>query len=281
MATKKKESTKTAPTNGQVKSKRVKSNWERILQAPLRWEQVEFKPGSKSRKPHDKMGDTFDFMTYLTARTVQDRLDEAFGPIGWSTDVFPVEGVKGAWKCVITVTIDGKTASKADVAQSTDIEPVKGGASSAMKRTASHWGIGRELYRWPRIKVARGEGTKNNYPAPYPNVLKEAFHKLFSFVEDGTVGEDDTVFISKQGNLMLLEMGQLKRISTSKTKPSNRGILESIGSRDLKAAIDNGLWDGKIFLTGDRSTIDLSSKGKAYISPSQLERLKKSSHFKA
>ena len=87
-------------------------------------------------------------LAYITSRAVQDRLDEVCGPDGWQTTIRR-EG--DAYLCTLSIRVtheDGTTEfiSRTDGADATDIEPVKGGISGAVKRVAVQFGIGRYLY---------------------------------------------------------------------------------------------------------------------------------------
>jgi hypothetical protein len=94
---------------------------------------------------------------YIDARAVMDRLDEAVGPANWSDEY--TFGPNGAVLCRLSLRIDGEWVVKSDGAEFSDVEPVKGGVSDALKRAAVKWGVGRYLYRipdqWVPI-VARG-----------------------------------------------------------------------------------------------------------------------------
>lgn len=104
---------------------------------------------------------------YITNRCVMDRLDEAFGFDGWSNSF--TETTTG-FICRITVirtpennitigtniTVKDSTFYKEDGADKTKIEATKGGISDSMKRCAVHFGIGRGLYNYPRVRL-KGE----------------------------------------------------------------------------------------------------------------------------
>lgn len=85
-------------------------------------------------------------LAYVTSRAVQQRLDDACGPMGWQNS-FRVDA-DGAISCGISIYDDEKKEwiTKWDAADATDIEAIKGGRSGAMKRAGVHWGIGRYLY---------------------------------------------------------------------------------------------------------------------------------------
>ncbi len=85
---------------------------------------------------------------YITGRAIQTRLDEVFGFGGW--EVFQHETMNGdGFICTVKVWNKDlkRWITKQDVAQKTDIESLKGGASGALKRAGVLLGIGRYLYR--------------------------------------------------------------------------------------------------------------------------------------
>jgi hypothetical protein len=132
------------------------------LQAPFDPSHLEWRIGQSGitaqGKPWAKI------LCYLTARAVQDRLDEVFGVFGWSVSYREWQsGGPAAQICAITVkSTDGSLVTKEDGAESTDIESVKGGISSALKRAAVAWGIGRYLYdlgeTWAECSIERQQG---------------------------------------------------------------------------------------------------------------------------
>lgn len=92
-------------------------------------------------------------LAYVTNRAIMDRLDLVVGPENWR-NAFQA-GPEGGVLCGISIHIGDEWVTKWDGAENTDIEAVKGGLSSAMKRAAVHWGIGRYLYNlttgWARF----------------------------------------------------------------------------------------------------------------------------------
>jgi hypothetical protein len=93
---------------------------------------------------------------YVTARSVMARFDEAFGVLGWQVEYYfhepinPSKDLSPGMKCKVSVYNPElkEWISKEDGAESTDIEAYKGAISSALKRTAVCFGIGRELYEY-------------------------------------------------------------------------------------------------------------------------------------
>jgi hypothetical protein len=85
-------------------------------------------------------------LAYITNRAIQERLDDVCGPLGWKNEFS--EGPGGGVVCGISIYDKEKSqwVTKYDGADNTDIESVKGGLSSSMKRAGAQWGIGRYLY---------------------------------------------------------------------------------------------------------------------------------------
>jgi hypothetical protein len=82
---------------------------------------------------------------YITSRAIQQRLDEVFTPFGWEVAQEETKNLDG-FICTLSIFVDGRWIKKQDVAPKTDIEPLKGGASGALKRAGALLGIGRYLY---------------------------------------------------------------------------------------------------------------------------------------
>lgn len=96
-------------------------------------------------------------LAYLDAREVYKRLDDVCGVGGWQSTI---KEINGGFICELSILIDGNWITKSDAADFTDIESIKGGASSALKRAAAVWGIGRYLYYLPPKWVAYDEQFK-------------------------------------------------------------------------------------------------------------------------
>lgn len=97
---------------------------------------------------------------FITNRAVQERLDAVCGPDGWRNEYKALgereiydknnqlEAKKSSQLCGISIWSDKREEwiTKWDGAEESDIEAIKGSLSSAMKRSAVQWGIGRYLY---------------------------------------------------------------------------------------------------------------------------------------
>lgn len=114
-------------------------------------------------------------VAYVDARAVQDRLDEAAGPAGWS-DSYQVINAK-AVLCRLTVL--GITKEGIGEAGGTPgEEALKSAESDAFKRAAVKFGVARYLYRLPK-RWLRFDGRKflEAYPGldqPRPVPLRPA-----------------------------------------------------------------------------------------------------------
>lgn len=89
-------------------------------------------------------------LLYKDARCDMKILDEEFSPFGWTREH---KELKGNIYCGVTITKDGKTATKWDCGSESFTEKEKGEASDSFKRACFNWGIGRELYTSPFIWI--------------------------------------------------------------------------------------------------------------------------------
>lgn len=99
---------------------------------------IQFRLGAQTK---DKLkGQAF---AYISARAIQNRLDEVVGPANWK-DNYTMIGANGVL-CTLSIKIDGEWIDKHDVSEVdlTQKNGLKGGISDALKRAAVKWGIGR------------------------------------------------------------------------------------------------------------------------------------------
>lgn len=116
----------------------------KILSEPIKPNEIEW------RVSNAKDGKML-VVPYITNRCVMDRFDRAFGIFGWQNNFSEWRG-KGV-KCGIGVLSADQWIWKYDGADESDIEATKGGFSDSMKRVAVQWGIGRDLYQYPRVYI--------------------------------------------------------------------------------------------------------------------------------
>lgn len=104
--------------------------------------------------------DTFAiFLLYKDARVDYNLLDETYGEMGWQAKYTLIDGVL---YCSIGVFDENSNQWiwKENCGVESNTEAEKGRASDALKRAGFCWGIGRELYSSPVIKI-----WKSNYPS--------------------------------------------------------------------------------------------------------------------
>jgi hypothetical protein len=101
---------------------------------------------------------------YVTNRAIMDRLDAVCGPHNWQNVYAPTpnDPKHDSLECGIGIRILNEITGAADwvwkydASDNSDMEPIKGGYSGSMKRSAVQWGIGRYLYTldsaWMPIK---------------------------------------------------------------------------------------------------------------------------------
>lgn len=99
-------------------------------------------------------------LPFITSRAVMNRLDQVVGP-HWKDQYEPVLVQSApALRCILSLKIGDEWISREDAAELSDIEPIKGGYSNALKRCGVKWAIGRYLYNLPQFWVVlndRGE----------------------------------------------------------------------------------------------------------------------------
>jgi hypothetical protein len=88
-------------------------------------------------------------VSYITARTAMNRLDDALGPENWWDEYHPGEN---SVLCRLTIRLpDGSTLTKADAGGYAGMpdqgDDDKSGFSDSFKRAAVKFGVGRYLYR--------------------------------------------------------------------------------------------------------------------------------------
>ena len=143
-------------------------NTTQQLQAPFTPDDIEWRVQRESRD-----GGSVLVLAYVTNRAIMARFDEVFGPFGWQNSFH--EGPQGGLICKLGA-YDPNSKQwvwKEDGAENTQVEAVKGGLSSAMKRTAVQWGVGRYLYNltdnWAKLQDSR--------PSPNSQKQQAGYHK--------------------------------------------------------------------------------------------------------
>ena len=122
-----------------------------IIFRPLLPEEIEIRPAKITDK-------SVTLLLYTRARACMKLLDEAVGPFGWEREHVVVDG---NLYCKVSVydPNNRRWVSKMDVGTESYMEKEKGESSDSFKRACVNWGIGRELYTAPVIRVSR-DGIK-------------------------------------------------------------------------------------------------------------------------
>ncbi len=98
-------------------------------------------------------------LAYLDNRAIMQRLDDVCGPGNWKSKM-ERWGEAGAL-CTLSLLFNGTWVDRSDVSENSNVAALKGGASGAMKRAGSQWGIGRYLYDFPNAFLpATDQGGK-------------------------------------------------------------------------------------------------------------------------
>lgn len=97
-------------------------------------------------------GDWCTLLLYKDARCDMRILDEVYGPLNWNRQH---ELIGDRLYCTVSVynSDTHEWVSKQDVGTESYTEKEKGQASDSFKRACTNWGIGRELYSAPNIKI--------------------------------------------------------------------------------------------------------------------------------
>lgn len=111
------------------------------LSKPLTVDQVDFRIQSISENGYAT------FLAYKDARTDMNRLDQVLGAY-WQDKY---ELIDGQLFCSIGIKIKDEWIWRQDVGTESQTEKEKGRASDSFKRAGFRFGIGRELYDYPRI----------------------------------------------------------------------------------------------------------------------------------
>lgn len=166
-------------------------------------------------------------LLYQDARVGMDILDDTVGPMNWSKEYYEVAG-NVYCKVGIRNPETGEWTYKADCGTESNVDAEKGQASDAFKRAVVNWGIGRELYNTPRIKI---DCPENYY---YNDRMTMTFSVKTIEFENKECKK--LVIVDKFGKEVYNYGGSRKEVSESK---SNCDILkEFCGEKKREEGID-------------------------------------------
>lgn len=131
------------------------------LKEPFKPEEIEWRvsrAGEKDGKPWAFV------LAYITARAVQDRLDDVCGQFNWT-----LEYREHLNQTICKISIwDGEKKQwifKEGGSEQSDFEAFKGGLSGSEKRAGVPWGIGRYLYNLTETFAIINQNGKHYQPA--------------------------------------------------------------------------------------------------------------------
>lgn len=156
----------------------------------LRADEIEVRVGSV-------MDGAATLLLYKDARCDMNILDETVGAMYWKR-----EHSRDNANCTVSIYCRelGEWVSKEDTGTESFTEREKGLASDSFKRACVNWGIGRELYTSPRIKIKCETKPKNNGGYELKNRWE------FWGVEVTEIGYDDA------GNINVLEISKNNKV---------------------------------------------------------------------
>lgn len=148
-------------------------------------------------------------LAYIDSREVKKRLDDVCGLFGWQDHYVPLD--KG-FICELGIKFENEWVTKSDAAGYTKVEPVKGGASDALKRAAAAWGVGRYLYYLPNVWVAikpKGDSYELAEIPELPDWAKpgqvERWEDVAELQAEANSGEDDTSTLEDEADAAKLD----------------------------------------------------------------------------
>lgn len=156
----------------------------------LRADEIEVRVGSV-------MNGAATLLLYKDSRVDMNVLDETVGPLYWKR-----EHSRDNANCTVSIYNKelGEWVSKEDTGTESYTEREKGLASDSFKRACVNWGIGRELYTSPRIKIKCETMPKNNGGYELKNRWE------FWGVEVTEIGYDEA------GNINVLEISKNNKV---------------------------------------------------------------------
>jgi hypothetical protein len=225
------------------------------LGAPFDPQDVDFRPQGKPNA-----NDQGRVVAYVDARTVQDRLDEVFGPEGWSFSWEPLVITNTIQ--VVRGTITAAGVSKSDVGDAGDTEPSKSAVSDAFKRAAVQWGIGRYLYGMGASYVKTKQQGNSWVPAdgevaclrsklPAPNHTAQGANGRQQPAQrvtaaNGGVSPATLAIISSRREALGWSAEQVRELWTARGLPARLADFDEKQGKELVAALDEKLGEVEV-----------------------------------
>lgn len=157
-------------------------------------------------------------LAYIDARDVMKRLDDVMGADNYQTHYIAVDG---GFICELSLKIGDEWITRSDGANNTKVEPLKGGISSALKRAANAWGIGRYLYYLDPAKFNKSNVAQ--WPKwALPDNDIENWEDVAELEADEGTGMDDPE------ELITNALGISEKIRNAQTPKELKGIVKTL-----------------------------------------------------
>lgn len=191
---------------------------------------IQFRLGAKT-----KDGTKGQAFAYLSARAIQNRLDEVMGPHNWK-DHYEMIG-NSCVLCTLSLKVDGEWINKQDVSEveTKDSTPeknaFKGAVSDALKRAAVKWGIGRYIYEYEAQWV-----TLENNRLPKSLTLPEEFLLDEEKSKKTTPATKKVVPAKDDGKTILSKILSDNQAEVSAFSPEDQKLINTVLTKVL---VDN------------------------------------------
>lgn len=136
---------------------------------------------------------------YASDLTIMERLDQAFGPFGWQVTLTPTGSGIIAEISVRDPETGKWVAKQGESRPSGMMETLEEVISEARRRAAIAWGIGRELYDYPEVRIT---GEHRYIPKAVlkrleglPKAIREGkpLPKVITLNPDGSTAQEERV----------------------------------------------------------------------------------------
>lgn len=196
---------------------------------------------------------------YKDARIDMQRLDEVCSPENWQREH---RDYKGVMYCGIGIKIKENWVWKWDAGAESYSDKEKGESSDSFKRAGFNWGIGRELYSYPKIIIKLNE---NEFQIGDNEVRQTKNLKLNNWNWDVKFHEKKVKNISAFDQYGILRFEFPKNDFKSKNGPSDLEIaLEYVsGCKDITTLQD--LWNDHIQFHDNKDFVNHVKKIKQKI----------------
>lgn len=251
---------------------------------PLRADEIDVRVAQVLKKGGDN---GVLLLLYKDARVDQNILDETFGPFGWKREH---QLIGDRLYCTVSVKDPetGEWVSKQDVGTESNTEKEKGQASDSFKRACFNWGIGRELYTGPIIKIFNSNKHELvQFKAKGQTVTTYDHFKVMNFeVENGVItgltiyNEDLRKLVfgwSKKASPQIREEGAVRGMGMP---PEPRTTQQPVqrqqpSAEATKEAARKAVEDAKQAAPAQISSEEIFKNPKALINNTQVDALRK------